>query len=627
THRFEEKGVFEVSLSITDNRQAGDQCSADTSFYIRVGEEEVRLAYLPLTYDREHPGFLPGWLSWVILVVLLLLAGFYWRRWFFRKPPPATQGPTAALVLTTGSDRPPYYIPYNQKKAVVRTAHEQYRFADALRLRQTTDELVLDLPATLRATIDRGGYPALRYRYRTRPSEYLFIVDEQMPGHHLARLFRHLAETLRGQDVNLDLVWCDPDMRRFRGAGIPPGTTAEGLRRFFPAHRLVVLGNAHALLEPDVPRLRSDVKTALGGWPQRLLLTPQLPADWNWQEKVLYRHFGIFPSDLRGMLDATTFVENGLDTDDLPADFDDWKDTQTKLRQEETADRTWRTLENHLEYLKPFGDSLTNWFLALAVHPSPAWEITLAIARKLEITPTHDRLLALARIPALRDGSLHPALRRDMLEKLDDDLETPAREAVLLELEEIKSLTEGSHVSEETGTYIVVQKFLLNPEDAENQSNLSLLLHSGAVSRGLEMELNRFVRKWTEEQSVMSKAGGFTPNIREWLNSRLPEPEPEKPVEKPFDTPDLRKAVVFTAAALLWALFLWQVCITGGPLHRLLTRDYLPFRDAPHTGLFLTVRQPDHLAAVYNNLGVLSSQLEPRTDYAPRRDSLQADAS
>ncbi|MFM8489803.1 MAG: hypothetical protein ACKOCH_25990, partial [Bacteroidota bacterium] len=96
--------MFEVSLSITDNRQAGDQCSADTSFYIRVGEEEVRLAYLPLTYDREHPGFLPGWLSWVILVVLLLLAGFYWRRWFFRKAPPATQGPTAAPVLTTGSD-------------------------------------------------------------------------------------------------------------------------------------------------------------------------------------------------------------------------------------------------------------------------------------------------------------------------------------------------------------------------------------------------------------------------------------------------------------------------------------------------------------------------------------------
>jgi hypothetical protein len=155
-----------------------------------------------------------------------------------------------------------------------------------------------------------------------------------------------------------------------------------------------------------------------------------------------------------------------------------------------------------------------------------------------------------------------------------------------------------------------------------------MLLHSGAVSRGLEMELNRFVRKWTEEQSVMSKAGGFTPNVREWLNSRLPEPEPEKPVEKPFDTPDLRKAVAFTAADLLWVLFLWrQVCITGGPLHRLLTRDYLPFRDEPHTGLFLTVRQPDHLAAVYNNLGVLSSQLAPRTDYAPRRDSLQADAS
>lgn len=62
-----------------------------------------------------------------------------------------------------------------EQKGVLRTAREQFRLGDAMRLRQLTDDLVLDLPATMRATMDGGGYPHFRYRYRTRPTEYLVL--------------------------------------------------------------------------------------------------------------------------------------------------------------------------------------------------------------------------------------------------------------------------------------------------------------------------------------------------------------------------------------------------------------------------------------------------------------------
>ncbi len=627
-HRFAEKGLYEVSFSLTDTTQQGEQCSADTTFFIRVGEEEARLAYLPLLHITRHPGFTPGWLSWLILALLLIPAMYFWWRWSQRKPPPPAVLPPVVPPVTPGSDRPPYYIPYRQQPGTPRTAREQYRLADALRRRQLTDDLTLDVPATLRATIDRGGYPAFRYRYKTRPSEYLVVVDEQIPGRHLVRLFRHLAETLRGQDVVLDIVWCDPDMQHFRGAGVPPGASADTLRRYFPAHRLVVLGTAHALIETGAPRLRPDAKSALAGWPQRLLLTPQPPADWNWREALLYRQFGLFPSDLRGMLDAATFVENGLDTDDMPAEFSVWRDRQIELRSDEntSAERQWRSLADHLDYLKPFDSRITDWFLALAVHPAPAWEITLAIALKLGITPTHDSLLALARIPALRDGSLNPGLRRDMLGQLGDDLEKPARQAVLAELEAIRHLTDGSHVSEETDTYIIVQKFLLEPDVAENRQALGLLLDSGAVSRGIEMELNRFVQRRLQEEATMSKAGGFNPGIREWLKAHTPEPEAEKPLPRPFDTPDLRRALLCTVAALCWVLWLWQVCTAGSAIHQFFAGEYRPFTNESHNSALLRVRQPDHLAGVFNNLGVLASELAPRPDYETRPDTLLATA-
>ncbi|HRI59449.1 MAG TPA: hypothetical protein PK228_06990, partial [Saprospiraceae bacterium] len=164
--------------------------------------------------------------SMLLLLLAFMAAGAYWFRWSWRlreslspkaqssktkkKPEhkPDTQRkslpfrqllPVTRQPRTTGGDKPPYYIPFREQKGVLKTSREQFRLGNAMRLRQLSDDLIFDLPATLRATMDRGGYPEFHYRHRTRPTEYLFVVEEQAPGHHLARLFRHLTETLRGQ--------------------------------------------------------------------------------------------------------------------------------------------------------------------------------------------------------------------------------------------------------------------------------------------------------------------------------------------------------------------------------------------------------------------------------------------
>jgi formylglycine-generating enzyme required for sulfatase activity len=633
--RPERPGLYFIRLTVSDTAQAGT-CVADTSFSLQVGETIVRLPQQPLLYDRTPPALVFGWGLWLLIALLAAAAGWYWVRWFRRKPLPPRDAPEAAApgAPSAGGDKPPYYIPFRDPAKSLRTARAQFRLADALRRRQETDELVLDLPATLRATLDRGGFPAFRYRPRTRPSEYLFLVPEQIPGRHLARLFRHLAETLRGQDVQIDLVWCDAGLRHFRAPGLPAGLHADALRRYFPHHRLILLGDGHALLDAEAPRLRPDAQAALNGWPHRLLLSARPPADWDWREEALYRHLGLFPADLRGLLDTARFVENGLETDDLPANFSDWKALQLALR---PADppleyRSWRTLDAYRAVLEPLGSDLYRWFLALAVHPSPSWEITVAIARRLGIAPTHDRLLALSRLPALRDGQLHPGLRLQMLRALDQfpGVEAEARRAVLDELEAVRHLTEGSHVAEETGLYVAVQAFLLAPDAAAHRAAIAGLLRAGLLSRPMEQELNRFVEKELAnpenepDAAWRQKMAGRPAGIREWLEAVAPEPAAAQQPVRPFFTADFRRAAACTAAALLLGLLGWLACRPDSLVQQALVRDtHTPGRDELRHFVLLKENLQADSALIYNNLGVLTGELHTQTGQSMPLDSLQ----
>jgi formylglycine-generating enzyme required for sulfatase activity len=599
---------IKVYLRVTDTTQTA-LCSTDTSWSIPVGDERVHLPYKNLEYDPVIPKKALNWASWLLLALTTLAAGWYWLRWSRRKAPkPATEAtdPNPTAVETIHSDRPPYYIPYRDAAQHLRPAREQYRLADALRLRQQSEDQSLDLLATLRATLERGGYPTLRYRTRSRPTEYLFMVDEQLPGHHQARLFRHLAETLRGQDVVMEMVWYDRDLRRCWGPDLPQGVPLEQLRRYFPQHRLVLLGDGHALLDEyaDTPRLRPGMPQWLNGWPQRLLLTPQPLADWNWREALLYPWFGLYPADLRGLLDAAAFVEGGLDSDDLPPTFDAWKTQQLALRATETSTQyqQWRTLEQHDAYLAPYGSALRRWWMATAVHPDPEWEVTLAIGRALGIAPTHDRLLALSRIPALREGRLHPALRRAMLLQLPPDDEIAARRAVLDELEAVQHLTEGSHVGMDTRHHIAVQAFLLQPQDPNRQTALAALLATGALTRTQVDELNLFAAK------AVPLLNNNQPNtrgdIREWLAQHAPEPATPIQPKRPFYTSDFWKALACTALLVLLGIGAWGLLRTpAAPLD--------PAYNALKSNPFVRETWAVDSAVLIHNIGVAQGNTRP----------------
>ena len=504
--KIDQAGQISVRFTVNDTLAAG-ACAHDTTFTVQVGDERVQLPLPAYVTDQSEPVGKFNWLSYLILLLTGVLSAWTWYRWSRRKAPKPPEPQAGVRTnLPEKTDKPPYYIPFREQKGVLRSSKAEFRLGDALRLRQEGQHQLLDIPATLQATLDRGGFPTARYRYQTKPTDYLFLVDEQLPGNHLARLFRHLAENLRGQDVHLELFWYDAGFTRFWNRDVPLGLSLEGLQRAFPEHRLVILGNGHALIDPfaeNMPRLRPNLVASLKAWSMRLLLTPQPVVDWNWRESAIYRWFPLFPADLGGMMKAAAFIEGGLDTEDLPSSFWDFVGATVgaglapalaQQRSAALAAQSTAPAQQPPEIRAGASPAATvaaaRWAAATAVTPTPTWETTLAIARALNIPVDHDAILQIARIPALQEGAWHPRQRQALLASLSEDDERAARQAVRAELEAVRDLAKDGHAALELETGIAVQSFILDPEDADNQALVTDLLERGLLPRQLEAELN-----------------------------------------------------------------------------------------------------------------------------------------
>jgi formylglycine-generating enzyme required for sulfatase activity len=487
-HSYLKEGSYKVELQVTRTDEPG-HCTTRTIGAVRVGEDQVILPFYDLQYDPIRTRATFGWATWVL--VILLGAGTFYGifRWAKTQRPPAAIPPeaeqTQGLSLQS-ADRPPYEIPFRPLNGLIRNLTGQFRLADALRRRQEGLRQEVDVPKTLEVTIKGGGFPRLQLRSTTRPADYLFLVDEQNENSHQGRLLRHLVRVLHDQDVHAELFYYRKEFFHFWNPQFPQGITLEQISRLCPEHRLLVFGDAHALLDPYAQgqqALRSEAIADFQRWKQRLLLSPRPPQSWDFREASIHSLLPVFPSDLEGQMAAANFIDNGMAPEDLPVTFASWRERLATARSEPDVNRRWRSAEDHAAYLGGSDSDLYRWFSALALYPTPTWEITLAIGAALDIPLHADNLLILARIPSLQEGKISPRLRKELLDSIDQADETTVREAIAQELE--ASLVEAApgFANRAVQGNLAVQKFALAPYDPATQNQVQALLNQGWFNR------------------------------------------------------------------------------------------------------------------------------------------------
>lgn len=568
-YRYRESGVYTVNLRVERPNQAGF-CIKEQSHQIIIGGEKAYLQAKVLAKDPLNIILQFGVGTWIVLAFLAIGLTYFWVRWLTQKKPETKEEKqTIALpTLAKNTDRAPYFIPFRSQYSLIRVEPALYQLADTLRQRQEGLRLVLDMPNTIQQTIERGGFPKVAYRRNTQPTDYLVLLDEQAPNSHFARLYDYLIDFLVDSDVHITTFRYKTSFHRFWNKAYPDGITMPQLQRLYPHFRLIIIGDAHDLLNP-LAKKKAALKPSLvydfSYWKSRLLLTPLPQVSWTYREGVLYELFAIFTGNIAGLQSAMNYLESqNLDDETPNPDYETWKRINSpKELHPDVNYRRWRKPTDFKDYLANRPDLYT-WFCALAVYPKATWEITLAIGKALYpkgVRVTFDNLLILARIPLLQSGNWSPRLRKALLEEIDPEMEQLAREAVKEELEAIAPLVKNSHAGLDLQSHLAIQTFAIDPKDENNQAILSWMLQQNMLNKKQIFDLNNSLQKnWQPpiqaEQNVVSKANfvsSSAPNIQTFLQQEQEE-EPEMMEERLWRirvTPDLLSALALSFAFLL----------------------------------------------------------------------------
>jgi hypothetical protein len=282
-----------------------------------------------------------------------------------------------------------------------------------LRRRTAEEHYYLDLPATVRATIARGGFADFRYAQHTRPPEYLMLIDRQGAANHRAQLFDELYRSFRDNEVLVERFFFEGDVRLCWNEAHPDGVGLSELQQRYPASRLLVVSNGFALLSPLTGKLAkwSGVFTR---WKERSLLSPVPSGAWGRREERLRGLFTVLPASLQSLSFLIEQFDAGED-----ADFSDWREkiTDAPVRPIAMEGGLIDTLRRF------FGEETLQWIAACAVYPTLHYDLTRYLGSLLS---TAERPLAsfgglaeLARLPWFAEGRIPQAARAALLDYLE----------------------------------------------------------------------------------------------------------------------------------------------------------------------------------------------------------------
>ncbi|MDX2031517.1 MAG: PKD domain-containing protein [Blastocatellia bacterium] len=354
-----------------------------------------------------------------VLIPLICFACYeFYRRW------------RRKLILDRQrGKRPPHTYPI-RVPSIAPKLYEPGDFYTAVRLlrqRQISKPIYLDTVSTVNATIRSLGFPTLRYKFSSKPLEYLILIDRVSYGDHQARLYAFLAGALEKEDVFLTTFFYHRDPRVCYHSVTEQAFYLQDIKQKYSDSRLILFSNGEGLLDPVTGMMCEWAPSLFGEWSHRAILTPLSPAQWGWSEYNLDTLFFILPATLEGLLELTSHFELNISPD-----LHRWGKDGPSLQ---------CLIENHtIENLKrELGSEVFQWLCACAVYPELNWNLTLYLG---SLPGMPDKLMsedAISRLSGLawfREGSIPDSWRWQLIKQLDPGIQSAIRTALIELLEQ-----------------------------------------------------------------------------------------------------------------------------------------------------------------------------------------------
>jgi hypothetical protein len=417
-----------------------------------------------------------------LLLLSMILAGRFIRRYQRLKragqESPPSKEEYEKWLASFASNQPVADLPFRYNHHLAPPEADMANIARLMRRRIAGEANYLHVGKTVAKAVRNNGFFQPVYEPRTRPSEYLLLIEESHLNSQQTRLFEYIADLMRRHNVLVEKYYYRYEPSLCYNHAAPRGVSLERLSEQYPGHVLLLAGHGHQLLYPYQPMVSTAYQSLLSRWQHRAIVTPVPYPDWGPAEKqVLPTVIPVFPADLAGLQAMATAQADARA--DVTAMLQEAADEWYGMESLDAADIG--ELSNYCAAAgwansadgNPYNNVLFQWIAALAVYPKLQWELTLAIGKALLDAAgqghqlNYTNLLRLTRLQWMKEGFMPPALRLELLKKLSRPNEVMARETILQQLAAIPNheVKPGDAAYEERETQRIINEFNLYAYD------------------------------------------------------------------------------------------------------------------------------------------------------------------
>ena len=387
----------------------------------RIGASVRRAANLTASY-LLRPDAVWWWLAGAIVAAALCaLVWRHLRRQRLRRDANANSQPLAAVAVRVGRNT---LFADPALRGALRN----------LRRHRACPSDRIDVSASIRATLASGGLPQVRFGTRPQTPEYLVLSEREAPGDHLPEVAGALGDRLdQAAIVNARYeFYGDPSELRSVGRGESEHfETLEGvIGRHEGATMMVLMESADAC--PDSGAMPRWLEAAAATRSTPFLINPRDPRQWNRDERTL-EDLGLasFPATIAGLGALAERIGRG---DPEGRGGDEGRggarassgaepDLAAYLSRHRTmllspAPPDPARIAAVIDNLERWLDAgAMDWLRTIALFPVITTGFTFFAGATLaeQTLVTHERFLALARLPWLRTGQMPDWLRKPLV--------------------------------------------------------------------------------------------------------------------------------------------------------------------------------------------------------------------
>ena len=447
------------------------------------------------------------WIKPILIFLLFAMFGAYLNWWAERQQ-------KIIADIQSKNDPPLLWNIQIPNISKIELNEDYFKVLQLMRQRTSDDHYVLNIPKTIDKTIEKGGIIDFQYQHKTRPPEYLLLIDRQSSKNHRAYLYNYMFESFKANEVYIERFFYEGDIRLCWNEYYPNGIKLHDLQQTFRDARLIIVGSGYQLLNPVSGKMAKWTRI-FDNWSDKAILSPRPTKNWAGREMQLKQKFILLPASVQSL---TTMVDKmeAIDPEEIKTKINDEVNEPIEFR-----GSLIETLQHYFAIKKsgePRDESLIHWIAACAIYPTLHWDLTMYLGQELSTVDnnllTFDNINQLTRLPWFVEGKIPEQARLELLEYLPEEVELNLRKSLQDLFETIPPPDENSVAFADSRINISLNKYLLEKNDL------------------LKTELNQYARAGADIDVTMlkylegeksPKDFEVDPNLRRYAEGKKPK--------------------------------------------------------------------------------------------------------